>query len=113
MSVVSIFLVIARLHVLGMRCLPEVENVTNFYSGLPYFGANIEMLLIIFAIAVLLTQCEFSPGTFLLFSLFAHYSDLVDLEWGLVTLLLENAIVEIVRRSAQQQKPTENKAKRD
>eukprot|EP00026_Physarum_polycephalum_P009342 Phypoly_transcript_09462.p1 GENE.Phypoly_transcript_09462~~Phypoly_transcript_09462.p1 ORF type:complete len:358 (+),score=31.26 Phypoly_transcript_09462:245-1318(+) len=97
-SVLSLFFLISRLHVLGM---PALDFHTN-------------MVLIIFLIALIVTTCEFSPGAFVLYALAAYVNDWSTVEWGIVVMLMDNfvyhTISNLMDRSEQKSLP---KAKRD
>jgi len=90
--VVSVFLLFMQLHRLG----------------LPYFGSNVEMALTVIVIALLITKCTFSPGMFIAHSLLARHLGWQCIEWGLVLLLVENAVVSILWKT-QKEEPSKEK----
>lgn len=79
-SVLSAFLVLSRLHILG----------------LPHMDFQPYLVLVCFIIALLVAACEFSAGTFALFAMAAHYLHWNTIEWGLVAMLADNFLHRLV-----------------
>ncbi len=114
-SFVSACLLIMRLKTLG-KLLSPLFLFINTSTDILDYGFKFDTVLAVIFIALLYTFCEFSAGIFVHFALLAYSFGWSTLEWGLVALLIDNAVLQIlppqIKEKQQQQHGKQQRKKK-